>query len=148
MANYACKSYKHKETDNEIKNSEDKRKTMYCPICNKEIIQSDYLEGIFNDDYPTLWIANLVTHYRHYHITSWNKCWDKYGNRYRGSWFGDYDEEKAKVNERAKRQLIRKSYQSLNANGVTVETFLKLQNTTEETIKVAKKYLNSCTENV
>ncbi|MDD2200417.1 MAG: hypothetical protein PHX84_02090 [Candidatus Shapirobacteria bacterium] len=78
-----------------------------CPICGETSQCSDYLKKIFKDE-KVLWFANMVTHYQHDHITSWDKCWGKNGYRYRQGWFGDYDEEKAKVNERAKRQIIRK----------------------------------------
>ena len=54
----------------------------------------------------------------------------------------NYDEEKQKVNERAKRQIIRKATKFLIDNEIKSETFLKLQNTTEETLKLAKNKLN------
>jgi len=112
-----------------------------CPICHLKVNQSDYLETVFENEPQTLWLANLVTHYRHDHITSWNKCWGPNGKSYRGHWFGDYDEEKSKYNERAKRQYIRKGGEILIANGVTVETFKTLQNTTQKTIDVVEKSL-------
>lgn len=112
-----------------------------CPLCNRWFEGSPYLCSVFTTP-QTLWIANLVTHYRHGHITSWNKCWGWGGGYYRSGWFGNYDDEKAKVNERAKRQLIRGGFEMLRRNGVTPEDFQKLQNTTEETIIVARKYLD------
>ncbi len=114
-----------------------------CPICNFKIQKSDYLKEIFGDNPKVEWIANLVTHYRHSHISSWNKCWGYNGRYYRSGWFGNYDEEKILVNERAKRQLIRKGFEIFKSNGVTSEHFKVLQNTTEETIKLAEKLLDS-----
>lgn len=113
-----------------------------CPICNQKVKESDYLKTIFFGKPEVEWIANLVTHYRHNHITSWNKCWGYGGNRYRSNWFGNYEEEKALVNERAKRQLIRKGFEILKLNGIKSEHFATLQNTTEETLKVARKLLD------
>lgn len=114
---------------------------VYCPICKKYFQGSEYLDTIFKDDEKILWLSNMVTHYRHTHITSWNKCWGYGGGYYRGHWFGDYDEEKAKVNERAKRQIIRKCADYLKYYGFNTEDFKKLQNTTNETIIVAEKLL-------
>ena len=114
---------------------------VYCPMCKKYFCGSDYLYSIFAADEKALWFANMVMHYRHSHITSWNKCWGYGGRYYRSGWFGDYDEEKAKVNERAKRQILRKCKDYLKANGFTVDVLDKLQNTTDETREVAMKIL-------
>ncbi|MFC0263828.1 hypothetical protein [Fontibacter flavus] len=116
-------------------------KEQICPISNRKIKQSPYLAEVFKSDERTLWIANLITHYRHNIITYWDKCWGHNGYRYRRDWFGDYDEEKAKVNERAKRQIIRKAHKILIDCGITPETFSNLEGTTEETMKIAKKFL-------
>lgn len=113
-----------------------------CPICNKHYSSSEYLEDIFKDDPKALFIANLVTHYRHHHIQSWNRCWGRNGDYYRNKWFGDYEKEKQVVNERAKRQIIRKAQPKLIALGITSETFKKLQNTDEKTIVLAVKKLD------
>ena len=113
--------------------------TVYCPICEYRFEGSDYLKTVFNDD-RELWLANMVMHYRHEHITSWNKNWGRYGWYYRNaSHFGDYDEEKAKVNEKAKRQIARKCKNYIVKYNVNAEVFNKLQNTTEETLTVVKK---------
>lgn len=116
------------------------KEKLFCPICSSEFLGSDYLRVVFKD-YKTRWLANMVTHYRHNHITSWNKCWGKNGSRYRSNWFGDYDAEKMKINERAKRQIIRKAKQYLNTNGINVSHFLELENTEERTITLATKVL-------
>jgi hypothetical protein len=68
----------------------------YCPICDTWDYLSPYLKDVFKDYPRSLWFANMVTHHRHNHIESWDKCWGKYGSYYRGSWFLDYDYEKSK----------------------------------------------------
>lgn len=113
---------------------------MYCPICKSHFDSSEYLATIF-EVRKQRWLANMVTHYRHRHITSWNKCWNQYGRHYRGEWFGNYEEEKAKVNERAKRQIIRKATDFLLYHEFTIGDFLALQGTENETIELAKKKL-------
>lgn len=125
-----------------IRNNLTSKNYFYCPLCNNWILGSEYLFKTFADDDKANWLANMVTHYRHGHITSWNKCWGYGGNYYRHGWFGNYDEEKQKVNERAKRQIIRKATKFLIDNEIKSDTFLKLQNTTEETLKLAKNKLN------
>lgn len=113
-----------------------------CPICKLKIVKSDYLAGIFHNQPLTEYIANLITHYRHSHITSWNKMWGEHGRSYRkAAKFGNYDEEKAKVNERAKRQLIRSCHIVFKSIGITSAHFTKLKNTDEETMTLAKRYL-------
>lgn len=113
----------------------------YCPLCNRWHIASDYLRTVFKDN-RELWLANMVTHYRHEHITSWNKMWGRYGHYYQeAAHFHDYDEEKHIVNERAKRQIIRKATDFLRENGITPATFRALQFTTEETMALAEKKL-------
>ena len=114
-----------------------------CPICGKHFTPSAYLSKIFADNPNALFIANLVTHYRHEHIESWNKCWGENGYRYRRGWFKNYEDEKRKVNEQAKRQIIRKAYPILIALGITSDTFKCLQNTDEKTIALAVKKLDS-----
>lgn len=119
--------------------------TIYCPICKKRFEGSDYLKTVFVDE-QALWLANMVTHYRHTHITSWNKCWGWGGYYYRqAAHFGDYDEEKAIVNERAKRQIARKCKDYVLLNNVNVDVFKSLQNTTKKTIEVVEKVFSRST---
>jgi len=54
----------------------------------------------------------------------------------------DYLNDIFKNDERAKRQIIRKATDFLLGEGFTPEDFLKLQHTTEETMKLARKKLN------
>lgn len=112
---------------------------VYCPLCKEHFVGSEYLQTVFTDE-RTLWLANMVMHYRHYHISSWNKMWGYHGYYYqRAAHFGDYDEEKKKVNERAKRQIARKCADYLIKHNVTVDIFKELQNTEEKTIEVVEK---------
>ncbi len=114
-----------------------------CPICNQHFTKSEYLAEVFKDDPKALFIANLITHHRHRHIESWNRCWGQNGDHYREKWFGDYEQEKQKVNERAKRQIIRKATDVLIGLGITSETFKKLQGSDEKTIALAIKKLDN-----
>lgn len=113
---------------------------VYCPMCDEYFSDSEYLRTVFEDE-KQLWLANMVTHYRHNHITSWNKCWGYGGGRYRNKWFGNYDNEKREVNERAKRQILRKCKSYLNANGFTSADFDALKSTDYKTMELAEKLL-------
>ena len=117
-------------------------KKVYCPICGTWFNESDYLRKVIPDE-KVLWFANTITHYRHTHITSWNKCWGHNGYRYRNKWFGDYDDEKRKVNERAKRQIIRKAKSFMNSNNISSEHIMALQYNDQKTIDLAKKHLDN-----
>ena len=112
-----------------------------CPICGEMVNESKYLEERFKNTPEVNYLAHMITHYRHNHITSWNKCWGRNGGYYRGHWFGDYEEEKKKVNERAKRQIIRKGKKVLQEIGIKPFHFLELANTEEKTMELALKVL-------
>lgn len=112
-----------------------------CPICKSLIKQSEYLASVIRDP-RVLFLANMITHYRHSHISSWNKMWGDGGRYYRrAAKFGDYETEKKKVNERAKRQIIRKCYPVLLQMGITPGHFAQLQNTDPQTMAIANKFL-------
>jgi hypothetical protein len=75
---------------------------IYCPVCKSDIrFHSYYLSSIFGEHTHTYKVACLVTHYRHYHVSYYNKG-VSYVSKYH-----DYSIFKRKVNNRAKRQLIR-----------------------------------------
>ena len=113
--------------------------TVYCPMCGIRFDGSEYLNTVFDDD-RELWLANMVMHHRHEHITSWNKCWGYGGWYYRqAAHFGDYDTEKAIVNERAKREIARKCKEYIYKNNVNEDVYSQLQNTTDETLEVVRK---------
>ncbi len=115
-------------------------KLAYCPICGKYFESSEYLNSIFKSE-NSRWFANMVTHYRHNHITSWNKCWGHNGGYYRRGWFKDYGVEKSLVNERAKRQILRKCKNYILENNFIKDDLLALQGNTEETINLFDKVI-------
>lgn len=118
------------------------------PIDGKYYSESEYLRSAIQDE-KVRWLANLITHYRHNCIKSWNRMWSngRRGAAYRSAAnFGDYDEEKVKINERAKRQLIRKCYPFFLQAGIEVTHFTELQNTDWETIALANKFLEGKVE--
>lgn len=115
--------------------------TVFCPICGDYFPASDHLASVISDP-GTLWLANMVTHYRHTHIRSWKRCWDHYsGNRYRSGWFGDYDEEKQLVNERAKRQIIRKCDFFMTHHSIGIKQLEGLEYNDPKTIELEAKRL-------
>lgn len=96
---------------------------------------SEYLERKFRHDEKALWLSNLITHYRHEH-TNWDK--NKYklnGNK------GIYDKDKAAVNEYIKQVIIRKYPEFLKQHKINSEVFKKLQNTTNQTIKLIERVI-------
>lgn len=114
---------------------------VYCPLCSAYFRASSYLKDVIKKP-KTLWLANMVTHYRHNHIKSWNRCWDYHsGSYYRGYWFGDYHEEKSKINERAKRQIIRKATNYLVFHEIRRIDFEGLEYNDPKTIALIKKKL-------
>ncbi len=115
-------------------------KLTYCPLCGKYFESSEYLNSIFKNE-NSRWFANMVTHYRHNHITSWNKCWGHNGGYYRRGWFKDYGVEKSLVNERAKRQILRKCKNYILENNFIKDDLLALQGNTEETINLFDKVI-------
>lgn len=118
----------------------DDQNQFYCPICKHINSGSDYLKGVFSDQ-KSLWLANMVMHYRHDHIKWWNNCWGRNGVYYQGRWFKNYDEEKSKVNECAKRQIARKCKDFLINHQFKVSHFKSLQGTTQRTINLVKLIL-------
>ena len=120
-----------------------KTNRFYCPMCEKQFESRPYLNELFRDDVRLIWLSNMVTHYRHNHITSWNKCWGPYGFYYKKGWFGDYETEKSLVNERAKRQIIRKCPAFLIKNHIDVYCFIQLKGTNDKTKALAIRKLHS-----
>lgn len=113
--------------------------SFYCPICNDFLPESTYLKIIFKSE-NTKWFANMITHYRHHHITSWNKNWEKNGHNYRNSYhFGNYHEEKNKINERAKRQIIKKCKDFIIEHNFEKDDFLNLYYNEDKTIELISK---------
>jgi len=116
-------------------------KDKICPICSKKVDECYYLNNQFEDEPEVNYLAHLIKHYRYEHISYWNKCWGLNGEYYRGNWFGDYEQEKQKVNERAKRQIIRKGKEVLKKIGIKPVHFSLLANTEEKTMLLVNKVL-------
>lgn len=110
---------------------------MICPICKSHIKQSEYLAGeIF--DKKVLYLANMVTHYRHNHV-KWDKSWRYMQNKNGHSW--DYEKAKQDINERAKRQIIRKCSGVLKGMGIGPAHFGLLENRDSKTLTLAHSLL-------
>lgn len=119
-----------------------------CPICDREVRRSDYLRGVFRDDEWAEFAACCVTHYRHDHINYYDSTLHStaYARKNR-DYNGDYDEFKARVNNRAKRQLLRAAARSRRWGGVWSTRSLaagmaKLQHNDAETIALIEKILH------
>ena len=112
----------------------------YCPICDDFFKTSYYLEKKIKNKHVR-WLANMITHYRHEHITSWNNTWNKgqYGSIHLSQ--DTYEKEKIKVNERAKRQILRKCKNEMIKDGFMVKHVKQLQHTDNKTIELYEKYL-------
>jgi ribosomal protein L37E len=117
-----------------------------CPICKQYFKASPYLNQVFADTHAR-WLANMVTHYRHQHNSSWNKMWGRNGRSY-CSGFMDYDDEedyekmKQQYNERAKRQILRKCKDFMLQNGFKVDHVMQLQHNDTKTIELYRKLLS------
>ena len=109
----------------------------FNPVTGKYSDGSPYLFETFKDNPKTLWIANMVTFMRH-QLKSYESSYQnsKYANKIP---YYDYDEYKAMVNERQKRNIAKKFTALLKEHNITVEDVKLLQGTTEETIKVWTK---------
>lgn len=125
--------------------------TGYCPLCKAKItFYSEYLEEIFieeqNDEFA-YWFACLVTHYRHEHINYYDRTWQYSGYKSKNPEARDlsHDEFKIKVNNRAKRQLIRAIVKDKSLSARQKKLFLlasrKLQYNDEKTSELIKKQL-------
>ena len=120
----------------------------YCPICGNYFPVSKYLQEAITDEHVR-WLANMVTHYRHYHLKSWDKMWGHHGSYYRHGWYdGNYDAAKRKVNERAKRQILRYCKDYMIENGFTPDHVKQLEYTDEKTIALYEKYLPHVPKNI
>ncbi len=113
---------------------------VYNPVTQEFIRGSDYLRGIFENDYFSYLFASLVTFYRHYDIASYDASWqnEKYGRdneTYQRS--RSHRDFRATINNRAKRHLIRAIMRDRNITLFGAIALVKsvgnLRNTDEET---------------
>ena len=88
------------------------------------------------DSYQTRLIANLITHYRHSHQSSWNQSCHFISKKY-----GEdaYLNAKKEHNNRAKRQILRKCKDWLLDNNIGAEHFLALSDNDKDTIDLISK---------
>jgi len=112
-----------------------------CPICLKPLNHSDYLRYVFPDDDFAYWISISITHYRHQHLNEYNR-WVGYHSRFRS-----YENYKASINNRAKRQVMRALIKSRNFGDEIkinlIKAVVKMQNNDKKTIELRRKFLDS-----
>lgn len=114
----------------------EKSASIYCPICESYVEASAYLNSIFNTPQQR-WFASMVTHYRHHH-----RAWDRSaGYLVRKYGHDTYERQKHRINEQAKRQIMRKAKEYMAFHGVSQAHVKALLHTTAETMKVAEKLL-------
>ena len=124
---------------------------VYCPVCMdfNFSIYSDYLYDVFKDDYFAYMAAVLVTHYRHGHISYYDRSWKYPWYREKNKEYKSYEEFKILVNNRAKRQILRKIKKDKNikqdAKISLVKAFKKLQFNDEKTDELVEKILKELT---
>lgn len=111
--------------------------TVWCPSCDRWVPGSAYLATVFppEAEWRRYFLACYTTHARHSHVSYYNR-WVGWQSFHRS-----YEAFKHEVNERAKRQLIRKSGAALRLWKITAEDFAALQGTTEETLVLATREL-------
>lgn len=92
---------------------------VYCPRCNILVEGSEYLfTEAFPDDYYSYWIACLVMHHRHEHISYYDNSWRFYHYGSKNKEYGElgYEDYKKLINNRAKREMVRGSIKSHRLN--------------------------------
>jgi len=113
----------------------------YCPLCGSYFSPSGYLTYQTKWTKKLKWLANVITHSRHYHNRAYDDKWQTHG----APVSPDYDEEhrmaKHEANESAKMQLIHKATAYLVYHKIGLKEFRSLQETTEETLNEVKKRL-------
>lgn len=107
----------------------------YCPLCKSFFAPSSYLNTIFTDNPKSNWLGQNVMHYRHNHVNYYNR-WVYYHSFYR-----DYETFKTDVNNRAKRNILRKCKDFLKEHKFTANDFAELKNTDQKTLDLAHKLL-------
>lgn len=114
-----------------------------CPICMKKVRHSEYLHSVFPSQPYSEWVANLTTHYRHEHISYYDKSWRSWAYASKSEYkYMTHDDFKAKVNNRAKRQLIRaiqRTTWNRTIKRALIEGFRGLQSNDKETIEMIDK---------
>lgn len=111
------------------------QKYRFCPVCEGYTIEvSDYLSGLLSG--RLLFFANLITHYRHCHIASWDSMRESAG--YLKASHYNYKPVRKKANNQIKRAVLKKYHLWFKEKGFTKEDF-RLQNNDEETNEIIEK---------
>ena len=116
------------------------KQLLYCPVCGQPIqFSSDYLYKVFGNSWA-YWFACLITHYRHEHISYYDKAWSIPNYREKVKEYKSYEQFKQLVNNRAKRQIIRKILKdnNLTTSGKInlIKSCLQLQFNDDKTIQL------------
>lgn len=109
----------------------------YCPICKHYFLSSPYLVDTFKDHAGATWLSNVVMHYRHQH-----RKYDRNIQYVQHSFGISPAEQKKVINEQAKRQILRKSYGYMVYHQIGIDSLLKMNTNSEQTIDLWKKYYN------
>ncbi|MEX0772512.1 MAG: hypothetical protein WD038_05055 [Balneolales bacterium] len=112
----------------------------YCPLCDSHHAESEYLATAFKND-KTKWLANMITHYRHSHINSWDKVWGVGGYGYHNLSQLTYSFEKEKINNFAKQQIVKEATDYLLYHNIAELHFKALHGTNKKTLSLAGKML-------
>lgn len=119
-----------------------KNNKTYCPICNKKFDASQNANSQ-NDNQHTRWFKNMISHFKDAHVTSLNNYLGPYNNHYIGYWFKNHDKVESIVNEKVKRQILKKTKLFLNKEGFTLDHFASLGNHSNETMQLASEILKT-----
>lgn len=115
-----------------------------CPICGSVVRRSEYLATIFKDDLYALWMACLVTSYRHDHISYYDNTWRFPAYASKNPEYEDHESFKIKVNNRAKRQIIRALWRTKWPRKDKVQltrACLRMQNNDQKTLALIESYI-------
>ena len=107
---------------------------IYCPLCKSHVDGSMYLFNAFQDNMEKYWFACMVMHYRHQHIRYYN-------NQVQRKTDVTYAPFKHKVNERVKRQILRKCAPYMVEIRITPAIIASMSQSTEQTMRLARKKL-------
>lgn len=112
-----------------------------CPICRNSIKKPEYLHSVFAKDVWAYYAAELVAHYKNYHIHYYNRSCNYMGYRDKNPAYTNYEDFNKIVTNRAKRQIIKAAAKNFPTKALLslLEGFLKLQNNDDKTITLIKK---------
>ena len=107
----------------------------YCPLCEKYVARNPRVSRS-NLQPEVGWLPNMVVHYRHNHSTYYDRIARKIRTE-RG-----HRNFRHLVNERIRRQIIRKCWRFMRHHGIGAEHFEKLPGVGRKTIALARKKLS------